>query len=219
MFVSGYTTVYSGEGIASNFTFTTIRDAGHMVRSNSGRQPLRRRCRVTLPPSRLRGACVDEQATNVISAVMSVLPGLLRLFDPGGVAPGRRGQRRDGMVQCFARLEASARVRPIRVNEAAAVRVHRTYVLACAQVLTARMREVSHLATGHVVAITAHVTAIAGKCRAGLSCGHRWRPGWNIGEVAQPVHRSTHTSVQGVLEIASGWIKRAVAVSPCHADA
>jgi carboxypeptidase C (cathepsin A) len=31
-FVSGYTTVYSGAGIGSNFTFTTIRDAGHMVR-------------------------------------------------------------------------------------------------------------------------------------------------------------------------------------------
>lgn len=30
-FISGYTTVYSGRGIGSNFTFTTIRDAGHMA--------------------------------------------------------------------------------------------------------------------------------------------------------------------------------------------
>lgn len=30
-FISGYTTVYSGPGIGSNFTFTTIRDAGHMA--------------------------------------------------------------------------------------------------------------------------------------------------------------------------------------------
>jgi hypothetical protein len=30
-FISGYTTVYSGPGIGSNFTFTTVRDAGHMA--------------------------------------------------------------------------------------------------------------------------------------------------------------------------------------------
>lgn len=30
-FVSGYTTVYSGPGVGSNFTFTTVRDAGHMA--------------------------------------------------------------------------------------------------------------------------------------------------------------------------------------------
>jgi serine carboxypeptidase-like clade 1 len=30
-FISGYTTVYAGPGVGSNFSFTTIRDAGHMA--------------------------------------------------------------------------------------------------------------------------------------------------------------------------------------------
>ena len=30
-FPAGYTQVYEGEGISSTFTYTTVRDAGHMV--------------------------------------------------------------------------------------------------------------------------------------------------------------------------------------------